>query len=73
MHRVEAPQQRQLVREAVREDDGRIVDFVFREINLAACTYLQASRDELLGATLTALLRVVEKKVAPWTAGGQED
>jgi NitT/TauT family transport system permease protein len=27
----------------------------------------------LLGVTLTALLRVVEKKVAPWTAGGQED
>jgi NitT/TauT family transport system permease protein len=27
----------------------------------------------LLGVTLTALLRIVEKKVAPWTAAGQED
>jgi NitT/TauT family transport system permease protein len=27
----------------------------------------------LLGVTLTALLRVVEKKVAPWTAAAQED
>ena len=27
----------------------------------------------LLGVTLTALLRMVEKKVAPWTAAGQED
>jgi NitT/TauT family transport system permease protein len=27
----------------------------------------------LLGVTLTALLRVVEKRVAPWTAAGQED
>jgi NitT/TauT family transport system permease protein len=27
----------------------------------------------LLGVTLTALLRMAEKKVAPWTAAGQED
>jgi NitT/TauT family transport system permease protein len=27
----------------------------------------------LLGVTLTALLRVVEKKVAPWTAAGEGD
>ena len=27
----------------------------------------------LLGVTLTALLRLVEKKVAPWTAASQED
>ena len=27
----------------------------------------------LLGVTLTALLRVVEKQVAPWTAASQED
>jgi NitT/TauT family transport system permease protein len=27
----------------------------------------------LLGVTLTALLRIVEKLVAPWTAAGQED
>ena len=27
----------------------------------------------LLGVTLTALLRLIEKRVAPWTAAGQED
>ncbi len=27
----------------------------------------------LLGVTLTALLRVAEKRVAPWTAASQED
>ena len=27
----------------------------------------------LLGVTLTALLRLVEKKVAPWTKAGAED
>jgi NitT/TauT family transport system permease protein len=27
----------------------------------------------LLGVTLTALLRVAEKHVAPWTAGSQQD
>jgi NitT/TauT family transport system permease protein len=27
----------------------------------------------LLGVTLTALLRVVEKRVAPWTAAGEQD
>jgi NitT/TauT family transport system permease protein len=27
----------------------------------------------LLGVTLTALLRMVEKVVAPWTAASQED
>lgn len=42
--------------EAVRDDDGHIVDFVFREINPAACTSLQHSRAELLGATVTETL-----------------
>ena len=27
----------------------------------------------LLGVTLTAILRCVEKRVAPWTAAAQED
>jgi hypothetical protein len=27
----------------------------------------------LLGVTLTALLRMAEKRVAPWTAAGQDD
>lgn len=42
--------------EAVRDSDGRIVDFVFREVNPAACTYLRRSRTELLGATITETL-----------------
>ena len=27
----------------------------------------------LLGVTLTAILRLVEKRVAPWTAASQDD
>jgi len=39
--------------EAKRDHDGHIVDFVFREVNPAACTYLRHSRSELLGASLS--------------------
>ena len=42
--------------EAVRDSDGGIIDFVFREVNPAACTYLQRSRTELLGARATEVL-----------------
>lgn len=42
--------------EAVRDDEGRIVDFVFRELNPAACTYLQRTEKELLGTRLTEVL-----------------
>lgn len=38
---------------AVRGADGRIADFVFTEINEAACTFLRRDRAGLMGATLT--------------------
>lgn len=42
--------------EAVRDTDGRIVDFVYRELNPAACDYLRRPTAELVGATLTETL-----------------
>lgn len=41
---------------AVRDDEGRIVDFVYADANPAAADYMQMSRDELVGATLLQLL-----------------
>jgi len=42
--------------EAFRDADGNIVDFVYREVNPAACIYLQRSESELLGARLSETL-----------------
>jgi PAS domain S-box-containing protein len=42
--------------EAVRDDTGRIVDFVYAEANQAACEYNLMSRDELVGSRLLDLL-----------------
>lgn len=36
--------------EAVRDDDGQVADFTFREANPAACAYLRRRREDLLGA-----------------------
>lgn len=44
----------------VRDPSGRVVDFVFREVNRAACEYLSSSRDELLGASLVGSVPDVE-------------
>ena len=44
----------QILAEPVRDSGGRIVDFVFREVNAAACDYLGLRREELLGACLLA-------------------
>ena len=41
---------------AVRDDAGRIVDFVYAEANQAACEYNLMSRDELVGSRLLDLL-----------------
>ena len=41
---------------AVRDDAGRIVDFVCAEANQAACEYLLMPRDELIGSRLLGLL-----------------
>ncbi len=39
----------------VRDDEGRIVDFVHTEANEAACLYNRCSRDELIGTRLLAM------------------
>lgn len=46
----------QALLESVRDEQGRIVDFVFREVNPSACSYLQRSEADLLGARLTEVL-----------------
>jgi diguanylate cyclase (GGDEF)-like protein/PAS domain S-box-containing protein len=38
---------------AVRDDEGRIVDFVYDDANEAACRYNHRTLDELIGARLT--------------------
>ena len=38
--------------EAVRDSGGRVVDFVYRELNKATCDYLGRPRHDLLGHTL---------------------
>ncbi|TXI43105.1 MAG: PAS domain S-box protein [Mycobacterium sp.] len=42
----------QVLFEAVRDDGGRVVDFVFRELNQATCDYLGVPRERLLGISL---------------------
>lgn len=42
--------------EAVRDEDGRVVDFVFTDANAAACDYNRLPREELLGSTVLGLL-----------------
>lgn len=42
--------------EAVRDETGDIVDFMYADANDAACDYMRMSRDELIGATLIGLL-----------------
>ncbi len=41
---------------AMRDDTGRIVDFVYAEANRAACEYTLMARDELVGSRLLDLL-----------------
>ena len=43
------------VLQAVRDDDGTIVDFRFRDINDAACRYYRTSRERFLAGTVTGL------------------
>ena len=42
--------------EAVRDEDGRVVDFVFTDANTAACDYNRLPREKLLGSTVLGLL-----------------
>lgn len=46
--------------EAVRDMDGRITDFTFREANPAACEYLRLAREQLIGSRLTQTLPEIE-------------
>lgn len=39
----------QVLLEAVRDPDGRVVDLIYRSVNRAACQYFQRSEHELLG------------------------
>ncbi|HTB08751.1 MAG TPA: PAS domain S-box protein, partial [Acidimicrobiales bacterium] len=41
---------------AVRDDDGKIVDFVFTDANDAAIEYNHSTRDEMIGARLSDIL-----------------
>ncbi len=45
----DALQDPQVILEPVRDPCGRIIDFVYREVNTATCDYLGISRDELIG------------------------
>ena len=40
----------------VRDDSGRIVDFIFEDVNETACTFLGTSRDETLGTLISERL-----------------
>ena len=42
--------------QAVRDKDGRIIDFVYAEANEAACSYMQMPHGQLVGASLLELL-----------------
>jgi diguanylate cyclase (GGDEF)-like protein/PAS domain S-box-containing protein len=42
--------------EAVRDESGAIVDFIYTDANDAACAYNQLSREQLVGATVMQLL-----------------
>lgn len=46
----------QALLEAARGPDGRIVDFVFRDVNRAACGYLRLDRNDLVGRTLLTIM-----------------
>lgn len=41
----------QVLLEAVRDHDGRVVDFRYRSVNKAACTYLGLAESDLVGHT----------------------
>lgn len=45
-----------VIMEAVRDTRGKIVDFIYRSANDAACTYNQMAREDLVGARLLDLL-----------------
>jgi diguanylate cyclase (GGDEF)-like protein/PAS domain S-box-containing protein len=46
--------------EPVRDDDGHVVDFVYLDVNPAACGWFKADRDHLVGKRLRQTLPEVE-------------
>lgn len=46
----------EMVIEAVRDDAGRIVDFIYRDVNMAMCERLGVPRERLIGRGLRATL-----------------
>lgn len=42
----------QILIDAIRDDNGKIVDFLYRNVNRATCEYLNLSREDLLGSRL---------------------
>lgn len=46
--------------EAVRDLDGHVVDFTFREVNPAACRYLQHRNEDLVGRSLVDTVPDIE-------------
>lgn len=46
----------QALLEAVRDPDGRVMDFSFRDVNRAACDYLHIDRDDLIGRMLLTVM-----------------
>jgi PAS domain S-box-containing protein len=49
----------QALLEAVRDRDGRVIDFVFREVNSAVGAILGMDREDLLGAGLTGTVPAI--------------
>lgn len=46
----------QVLMEAIRDADGQIVDFTFRDVNRAVLEYLGFERDDLIGRTLLSVM-----------------
>ena len=46
----------QALMEGIRDTDGRIVDFLFRDVNRAACEYLRAGPEDLVGRGLLEIM-----------------
>ncbi len=45
----------QVLMQAVRGDDGRVIDFLYLDANMAACRYLGLERVDLVGRTLRSV------------------
>lgn len=55
----------QVLLEALRNSSGQVVDFLYREVNKAACDYLGVSRGELLGRRILELMPGLAVRLFP--------